>query len=304
MVNGPVQTRYNHRLTSLDTRDSHEQLRVLFDQHTTSFKINCSFAFILKEKQSGRLKYYHSSNNCCGRFLEEPALITNSQTFDKFLEIIHQPDILQWAIAQRPNSNWVCEMATNVTFFLNRIAQHPIGCVGITLPNYVKNNKAIIGLDKDSHRNAIYNDNLCLFRCLALHLKREVDALYAEYTDTPVHAFVGVPLDELDKVETKFKTNICVYQLVEIADGKTTAELVRRSMGHYADTMNMNLHETHYSYIRDMQMYSHSYRCLICDSLWKDSWELRRHERGCDGKIRRVYAGDVYHTTPSIRTPR
>ena len=56
VVHGPIQTRYNRRLTSLDTRDSHEQLRVLFNQQTTSFKINCSFAFILKEKQSGRLK--------------------------------------------------------------------------------------------------------------------------------------------------------------------------------------------------------------------------------------------------------
>ena len=82
-------------------------------------------------------------------------------------------------------------------------------------------------LEKDAH-NATYNDNLCLFRCLALHLKREVDALYAEYTDTPVRHFAGVTLDELDKVETTFQTNMFVYKLVEIADGKTTAELVRR----------------------------------------------------------------------------
>ena len=91
VVHGPIQTRYNRRLTSLDTRDSHEQLRVLFDQQTTSFKINCSFAFMLKEKQSGRLKYYHSSNNCCGRFMEEPALITNRADFDSFLERIREP---------------------------------------------------------------------------------------------------------------------------------------------------------------------------------------------------------------------
>ena len=50
VARGPVQTRYNRRLTTLDTRDSHEQLRVLFDQQTTSFKINCSFAFILKKQ--------------------------------------------------------------------------------------------------------------------------------------------------------------------------------------------------------------------------------------------------------------
>ena len=320
VVNGPVQTRYNRRLTSLDTRDLHDQLFLLFDQQTTAFKINCSFGFVLREKQSGRLRYYHSSNNCCGRLLEEPALITNRADFDSFLESIREPDILQWAIAQRPNSDWVCELVTNVTFFLNRIVQHPIGCVGVNLPTYVKNNKAIVRLDKDSH-GVIYRDNLCLFRCLALHLKREVDTLYAEYTNTPVHAFVGVPLNELDKVETKFKTNVFVYKLVPTDDGKTTAELVRRSMGHYTDTMNVNLHETHYSYIRDMQMYSHSYRCRKCgDSLWKRPWKLHRHEststgytkEACTGRRRQYSNGwmmraslfprccDTFHTGPRL----
>ena len=132
-----------------------------------------------------------------------------------------------------------CELVTNATFFLNKIVDHPIGCVGVNLPTYVKNNKSIIGLETDSH-GVIYIDNLCLFRCLGLHLGREAAALYAEYTDTPVRHFAGVTLDELDKVETTFKTNVFVYKLVEIADGKTTAELVRRSMGHYTETMYLN----------------------------------------------------------------
>ena len=253
LAQGPVQTRYNHRLTTMDTRELQEPLRQLFEEQTTAFKVNLSFGFILKQKVTGRLRYYHSSNNCCGRLLEEPSLITNRGDFDRFLARIQESDILQWAIAQRPNSDWVCEHVTNATFFLNKIIQHPIGCVDVVLPDYVKNNKAIVGLVKDRHRNATYNDNLCLFRCLALHLGREVAALYAEYTNTPVHAFVGVTLDDLHKVESKLETNVVVYQLVEIANGKTMAELVRRSTGHYTETMYVNLHETHYSYIRDIK---------------------------------------------------
>ena len=300
VVNGPVQTRYNHRLTSLDTRDLHDQLFLLFEEQTTAFKVNVSFGFILKQKATSRLRYYHSSNNCCGRYLEEPSLITNRADFDRFLARIQESDILQWAVAQRPNSDWVCEHVTNATFFLNRIVDHPIGCVGINLPDYVKNNKDIVGLAKDEH-GAIYNDNLCLFLCLALHLEATVATLYAKYTDTSVHDFAGVPLDELDKVETKFKTNVCVYQLVEIADGKTTAELVRRSMGHYADTMNMNLHETHYSYIRDIGKYCHSYRCRKCgDSLWKRPWKLHRHESTCEAGVNQIYKGGVYRPPSSI----
>ena len=300
VVNGPVQTRYNHRLTSLDTRDLHDQLFLLFEEQTTAFKVNVSFGFILKQKATSRLRYYHSSNNCCGRYLEEPSLITNRDDFESFLERIRESDILQWAVAQRPNSDWVCEHVTNATFFFNRIVDHPIGCVGVTLPDYVKNNKAIVGLAKDEH-GAIYNDNLCLFRCLALHLGREAAALYAEYTDTSVHDFAGVTLDDLHKVESKFETNVVVYQLVEIDNGKTMAELVRRSPAQYQETMYVNLHESHYSYIQDIGKYCHSYRCRKCgDSLWKRPWELHRDESTCEAGVNRIYKGGVYRPPSSV----
>ena len=241
----PVQTRFNQRLMTTDMRVLNEPLGELFQEQTTAFKVNLGYGFKLMEKQSGRFKYYHSSCNCCGRYLEEPALITNRADFDSFLKRIHESDILQWAITQRPNSDWVCVLVTNVTFFVNRILQHPIGCVGINLPTYVKRNKADIRLEKDPH-GAVYRDNLCLFRCLALHLRREAAALYAEYSDKDVHDFTGVTLDDLYRVETKFKTNLCVYKLVETLEEKTTAELVRRSLCHYPDTMYVNLYETHY----------------------------------------------------------
>ena len=301
VAQGPVQTRYNHRLTSLDTRDLHDQQFLLFDQQTTAFKINCSYGFLLKNKTTNRFRYYHSSNNCCGRLLEEPSLITNRDDFDRFLARIQESDIMQWAVAQRPNSDWICEMVTNATFFLNRIVDHPIGCVGINLPDYVKNNKAIVGLEKDRYRKTTYNDNLCLFRCLALHLGREAAALYAEYTDTPVHDFAGVTLDDLSKIEATFDVNVCVYKLVPTGNEKTKAEIVRRSLCSYAQTMYLNLYETHFSYIKDINTYCHSWRCRNCEtSLWKCPYDLHRHERRWTEGIKRVYKGGVYHPTPSI----
>ena len=164
-----MQTRFNQRLTTTDMRVINEPLGELFNEQTTAFKVNLGYGLILMEKQSGRFKYYHSSCNCCGRYLEDPALVTNRADFDSFLERIHESDILQWAITQRPNSDWVCVLVTNMTIFVNRILQHPIGCVGISLPTYVKPYKAVTGLEKD-HHNAVFYINLCLFRCLALHL--------------------------------------------------------------------------------------------------------------------------------------
>ena len=132
--------------------------------------------------------YYHSSCNWCGRYLDETSLITNRSDFDEFLERIRETDVLQWAIAQKADSAWVCELVTNATFFVNRIIDHPIGCVGVTLPAYVKNNKAVIGLEREPNHSKRYTDNLCLVRCLALHrgadrfrLEPAVKTLYEMY---------------------------------------------------------------------------------------------------------------------------
>ena len=110
------------------------ELGHIFTDQTTAFKINISYGFILRNRTSGRYKYYHSSCNCCGRYLDEPSLITNADTFENFLERTNEPDILKWALNQRPNSDWVVDIVTNATIFVNRILQHPIGCVGIVLP--------------------------------------------------------------------------------------------------------------------------------------------------------------------------
>ena len=279
VARGHVQTRFNYRLTSLDTTALEEPLKRMFQEQTTAFKINLSYGFILRNKDTGRYRYYHASCNCCGRYLDKPSLITNRSDFDEFLEHIRETDVLQWAIVERPDSAWVCELVTNATIFFNHIIDHPIGCVGLTLPAYVKNNKAVIGLEREPNNSKSYAGNLCLFRCMALHrgsdifrLEPAVKTLYEMYDrddGVPMQDFTGVTLDNLYRVETTFKTNVCVYKLVKLDnDGKTTAELIRRSLCHYPETLNVNMYETHFSYIQDERMYCHSYRCRKCgDSL-------------------------------------
>ena len=271
------------------------ELGHIFTDQTTAFKLNISYGFILLNRTSGRYRYYHSSCNCCGRYLDEPSLITNADTFENFLERIKEPDILKWALSQRPNSDWVVEIVTNATIFVNRILQHPIGCVGIVLPPHVKYNQSVTGFEKDHHGRP-YVDNLCLFRCMGLHLGHDPNTLYAKYTDQPVETFEGVTIDELQKVEILFEVSIIVYKLSD-----TSAQLVRRSLCQHVNTMYLNLHETHSSLIHDIKAYSHLYKCSKCEhSLWKYPAWLERHELTYEAGVRHVYKGGVYHTTPSV----
>ena len=103
------------------------------------------------------------------------------------------------------------------------------------LPTYIKKNKAVIGLEREPIHGKRYNDNLCLFRCIALHRRGDryhsefaVTKLYETYKqddDVPIEEFAKVTLEDLYRVETTFQKNVCVYKLVESDDddGKKTA---------------------------------------------------------------------------------
>ena len=84
---GPLQTGVNFRLCSLDTTTLETPLKTMFEQQTNAFKINLSYGFVLKNKNTGCYRYYHSSCNCCGRYLDEPSLITNLDELMFFLNV-------------------------------------------------------------------------------------------------------------------------------------------------------------------------------------------------------------------------
>ena len=235
----------------LDSTVLEAPLKIMFQEQTNAFKINLSYGFVLRNKNTGRYKNYHSSCNCCGRYLDEPSLTGNSKEFDAFLERIRETDVLQWAINQRPDSAWLCDQCQ----LLHQPHHRSPGrmCTCNPLPVYIKKIKVVICLETEPNHNKRYNDNLCLFLCLALHrgcdryrLEPAVKTLYEAYDqdDVPMEEFAGVTLDDLYRVVTTFQTNVCVYKLVkpDSEDGKSTAELVRQSLCHNPDTMYLNLH--------------------------------------------------------------
>ena len=308
---GRIQSRYNIRMEDVNTMYMEDTLRRIFWDQTKRFKINMSYAFILRNKVTGEYRYFHSSNNCCGRYLEEPCLITSRDDFDQFLKDVQQRDVLEWTQKQRPGSAWVSQLVTNVTVFVNRILDHPIGTPNRSIPRHIKKNKGIITLEtnKDGER---YNDGLCLFRCLALHrgcsaraLETWVGCLYDVYgEEIDIAHFPGVSMIDLLRFEDAFQVNVTVFQLIESRGpaGNVTwvSEVVRRSLCRYPESLNVNLHENHFSYIKDICMYCQSYRCSKCDSLWKSHTRLLRHERTCESTSKRVYPGGVFHAPQSI----
>ena len=251
--------------------------------------------------------------------LDQPFLVSNQDDLDRLYQQIAEIDFLEWVRQQRPNSKWIVDLVTNVTWFVTKLRDHPIGR-GKNLPHYLVENRGITPLDRDIRKGKPYQDNLCFFRCLALHngchtknLERDTKHYYQQYREAGLSKkkFHGVKLSEIDELEKLFEVNIQVYSLAptqthgEEQEGEETrpdiaATLLRRSHRHYESTLYLNLYENHFSYIKDLARYSKSFRCSRCGKYWKRASNLRQHEKTCDGKVQLKYPGGAYHVPKTI----
>ena len=184
-------------------------------------KINFSFGFILCNRSDNSFRYWRASNGV-DRILDHPQLISNFFDFETFLNKVFEQDMLEKARLSRPNSSWVVEVVSNITFFINKLKEHPIGC-GINLPDFIVNNTGLHALQKNKKTGKLYSDNLCLFRCLALNtgctlenLKsktKELFLCYCEFALVDPSNFQGVTLHDLVEIENCFSLNVNVYDL-------------------------------------------------------------------------------------------
>ena len=136
---------YNFRLSTISSASLREQLNRIFTDETTVFKVNFAFGFILRNTETGALQYHHPSAN--NNFvLEQPFQISNQDDLDCAIQKITNIDFLEWIQQQRPNSKWVVDLTTNVTWFVTKIRDHPIGR-GKYLPRHIVDNRDIDALE-------------------------------------------------------------------------------------------------------------------------------------------------------------
>ena len=321
-----IRTRFSHqtdfktgiifRLSTISPASLREQLSRIFADQTTVFKINLSFGFILRNTEMRALQYQHPSANN-NLVLEQPFLISNQDDLERAIQEISNIDFLEWVCQQRLNSKWVVDLVTNVTWFVWKLRDHPIGC-GSHLPGYIAENHGIAPLDRNHQTGKLHQGNLCFFRCLALHnschtknLERDTKHYYQQYREAGLvkKKFHGVKLSELDELEKLYKVNIQVYNLAptqthgEEEEEETRPDIaatLHHSHRHYESTLYLNLYEKHFSYIKDLACYSKSFCCSRWGKYWKHASNLRQHEKTCHGKVQLKYPGRAYHVPKTI----
>ena len=165
---------YNIRVSETFTFDTlTDRLKRVYQQQRNAFKVNISFNFVLRNIETGELRLFYASNNTS--VLDAPMLVNNARTFRHFIDVLEAIDIFEWSRRQRPNSKEVFCSLVQALVTVTRL-NFPIGRPS-QLPPSVINNESIIALAFDCHTGEPYDDNLCLFRCLALHRGR-VSGIY------------------------------------------------------------------------------------------------------------------------------
>ena len=146
--------------------------------------------------------------------LEQPFLISSPDDLERLYQQIAEIDYLEWVRQQRPNSKWVVDLITNVTWFVWKIRDHPIGR-GKYLPGYIAENRGIDAVENNAKTGKPCEDNLCFFRCLALYngchtknLERDAQYYYQHYRDAGLSKkkFHGVKISKLDELENFLKS--------------------------------------------------------------------------------------------------
>ena len=301
---GAVHAEYNFPTTNgtITYQDIRNHLEEILRSEQQAFKVNMAFGIVLRDIITAEYTFFHPLES--DGVLERPILITNQRDIDTFMDLIKNLNILEHLSKKRPNTRKVFHSVTNIMFYVNR-TNFVLGAAE-DLPDYIKSKTSIITLVRDCNGKDLYQDNKCLFRCLALkfgatqrNLENKSNALLQQWC---VHKnliseqFNGVHLKDIPQVEDLFRININIHTLLD-AD---TAISVYLSSCQYPSTLYCHLWRHHLSYITNFNTFAKRFHCHLCDKLFSTPRNARRHEKTCDQGTKFIYPGGYHRVTSTV----
>ena len=173
----------------------------------TRHKITYSYGYVLLNIEEGESIVYYTN-------LNSPWMDRLSKTKEWLEE--QEEFRLQGAHIARPNTKWVFQrhLFVDLKVILDR---QPLQIGLGRLPDWLRNKQEVISLDT-------YSDNLCLFRCIAVHRgahkrnntrkSRELSqSFFATY-----RKLTAVTSQQFELVEKHFKQGIAAYSVTNAGD--------------------------------------------------------------------------------------
>ena len=275
-----------------------EQIQSKIVEHVkTRFKLKLSSTVELRNIVDGKkISYYQTIGD--SPWLETLTASENWVKQQEELRLEHQ---------RRPNTQWAYEK-TLMLYVKVILDRQPLFLGLGRLPDWLRNKHGILSLDT-------FRDNLCLFRCIAVHrgahvrdnMRRTRELAEAFFAQHP-----GLRNRLTDRhlplLEKHFKQGIAAYAVQPNGDFVLT-HLTANYAKVGRPVLTMGLYEGHAFLIRDIKQVTHNYTRGDCHARFTQSCHLLRHASCCSGgqtKIncpnKRIRPLRQPTSMPSIRT--
>ena len=227
----------------------------------------------------------------------------------KLKDFLNQTDVKESCSRERMKTKWRFYKLTNLTVFAALLKDVPMGCKNAVLPEPLLKNHTINCLTYEENTRQPYNDNVCLFRALSLHLhgtqrlEEETSRLFnlfiKKMDGLSADPFQGVHMNDIPFVEDLLTLNIVLYD-IDFVDGNIIGELARRSVQKYEYTVRLLRYNNHICYVNNINAVFQSFRCPNCDTFFNRTFNLERHLTTCSERVKNVYPKNVYQTQETL----
>ena len=223
-----------------------EKLDYFFNNLNYAAKVNLAFGFISKNIEDEGFRYFYAHEN--NTLLDRSKLVCTHDDLAKLKDFLNKTDVIESCSRERMITKWRFYKLTNLTVFAALLKDVPMGCKNAVLPEPLLKNHTINCLTYEESTKQPYNDNLCLFRALALllHGTQRLEEETTKYFNSFVNKMDGlstsqfkvVHMNDIPIVEDLLTLNILLYD-IDVVDGNIIGELARRSVKKYENTVRL-----------------------------------------------------------------
>ena len=252
---------YNFTMDTLDPENLLEKIEIVFDSLICAVELNVASNFVLKSVKHGSCRYYYAQEKVT--LLERYKLAAITEDSTKIQNLPSNTDVRESCSRDRANTKWKLYKLTKVTICAALLKKSQ-GCKDFLLLDPLLGNHCVKCLTFKEKVWKLYNDNLCLFRDLALHLhgnKRleeetsKLNNLFFEKTGrTDPSNFWGGFWKVWQQWRIIFKADIFLYD-IDIAQKYVIRELARRSAGQQSSTVRLIRYNSHICYVSNINAF-------------------------------------------------
>ena len=231
---------------TLDESIVNEKLDHFFNNLNCAAKVYLAFGFILENIEDGGFRHFYAQEN--KTLLDRSKLVFTMDDLAKLKDLPNKIDVLESCSREKLSTKWGFYKLTNLTIIAALLKKAPMECTNAVLRELLLRNGTINYLTYEENTRQPYNNNLCLFRPLALHLhgaqplEEKTSKLFSLFVNKmdglSPHQFQGVQMNDIPFFENLLFHNILMYD-IDIVDGNIVGELARRSVKKYENTVRL-----------------------------------------------------------------